>query len=281
MVALVIVIAIAILTIVIVITIATTAIKTKTPMKEIVIRVGDTIRIKSWGVVLVLLIIILWLGFGFVPFFVPNISDSTVKLLNTSFTAATALFTGIAFVVAFCSLSKQQENIKEQQENLSKQIELNVLSVFMDTMKYVTNSQSFKQCQNYILSEDFFHDRETIREQLKKSMGEDITLDDYSKVLDQKDSMVSITENEIVQLRQNRDKIKNFCMRMEYIGIVVLNSKDKTAERMLLDLYGHVIKKTYENRLSTLIKNDQIDDSYTYYVQLYNLVKESEQNIKG
>lgn len=245
-------------------------------MKEIVIRVGDTIRIKSWGVVLVLLIIILWLGFGFVPFFVPNISDSTVKLLNTSFTAATALFTGIAFVVAFCSLSKQQENIKEQQENLSKQIELNVLSVFMDTMKYVTNSQSFKQCQNYILSEDFFHDRETIREQLKKSMGEDITLDDYSKVLDQKDSKVSITEDEIVQLRQNRDKIKNFCMRMEYIGIVVLNSKDKTAERMLLDLYGHVIKKTYENRLSTLIKNDQIDDSYTYYVQLYNLVKENE-----
>lgn len=249
-------------------------------MKEIVIMVGDTIKIRSWGIVLVLIILILWLGFGIVPFFVPDISDSTVKLLGTSFTAATALFTGIAFVVAFCSLSKQQKNIREQQENLSKQIELNVLSVFMDTMKYVTNSQSFKQCQNYILSEDFFHDRETIRIQLNKSMGEDVTLEDYSKVLDQKDCKVSITDDEIKQLRQNRDKIKNFCMRMEYVGIVVLNSNDKTAERMLLDLYGHIIKKTYEKRLSTLINKGQIEDSYTYYIQLYNLVKESEKKEK-
>ena len=108
--------------------------------------------IKFLGNVLVPLIIILWLGFGIVPFFVQDISDSTTELLGVSYTAATALFTGIAFAVAYYSLYKQQENIKEQQKSLSKQIDLSVLSVFMDTMKYVTNSQSFKQCQNYILS---------------------------------------------------------------------------------------------------------------------------------
>lgn len=232
---------------------------------------------KSWAAVLVPIIIILWLGFVIVPFFAPNISELTIRLLSVSFSGATALFTGIAFIVAYYSISKQQENLKEQQESLSKQIELNILSIFMDTLKYVTNSQSFKQCQNYILSEDFFHDREIIRKQLNKSLGEDITLDDYSKVLDQKRDSASIKEEEIVRLRQNRDKIKNFCMRMEYVGIVVLNSKDKTAERMLLDLYGHIIKKTYSNRLDTLIKTDQSGSLYTYYTQLYNLAIDKEQ----
>lgn len=232
--------------------------------------------IKYLGAVLVPIIIILWLGFGVVPFFVQNISDSTTKLLGVSYTAATALFTGVAFAVAYYSLFKQQENIKKQQDSLSKQIELSVLSVFMDTMKYVTNSQSFKQCQNYIFSEVFFQDREIIRTQLKKSMGEDISLDDYSKVLDGKDDLLlNIKQEEITRLRQNRDKIKNFCMRMEYIGTVVLTLQDKTAERMLLDLYGHTIIRTYK-RLGPLIEKNKTEGSYKHYTQLYDLVIEKD-----
>lgn len=239
-----------------------------------------SINKKSLNTILTIIIIV-WLVFLIVPFIVHSFdtSISTFNLLDISFSAATALFTGIAFAVAFHSLYKQQENLKDQQASLSKQIELSVLSVFMDTLKYVTNSQSFKQCQNYILSEDFFHDREIIRVQLNRSMGEEITLDDYSKVLDQKDCNVSLKEEDVVRLRQNRDKIKNFCMRMEYIGIVVLNSKDKTAEKMLLDLYGHIIKKTYENRLNTIIKKDQSEESYMHYIKLYDLVKEREKKL--
>lgn len=239
-----------------------------------------SINKKSLNTILTIIIIV-WLVFLIVPFIVHSFdtSISTFNLLDISFSAATALFTGIAFAVAFHSLYKQQENLKDQQASLSKQIELSVLSVFMDTLKYVTNSQSFKQCQNYILSEDFFHDREIIRVQLNRSMGEEITLDDYSKVLDQKDCNVSLKEEDVVRLRQNRDKIKNFCMRMEYIGIVVLNSKDKTAEKMLLDLYGHIIKKTYENRLNTIIKKDQSEESYMHYIKLYDLVEEREKKL--
>lgn len=239
-----------------------------------------SINKKSLNTILTIIIIV-WLVFLIVPFIVHSFdtSISTFNLLDISFSAATALFTGIAFAVAFHSLYKQQENLKDQQASLSKQIELSVLSVFMDTLKYVTNSQSFKQCQNYILSEDFFHDREIIRVQLNRSMGEEIALDDYSKVLDQKDCNVSLKEEDVVRLRQNRDKIKNFCMRMEYIGIVVLNSKDKTAEKMLLDLYGHIIKKTYENRLNTIIKKDQSEESYMHYIKLYDLVKEREKKL--
>lgn len=45
---------------------------------------------------------------------------------------------------------------------------------------------------------------------------------------------------------------------------------------MLLDLYGHIIKKTYEKRLATIIKKDQIEGSYSHYIQLYDLVIEKE-----
>ena len=231
---------------------------------------------KLWGTALLPSIIILWFMFGTMPFLFPNMSDSATKILGVSFTAATALFTGIAFVVAFYSLSRQQENIKKQQDSLSKQIEISILSVFMDTLKIITNSQSFKQCQNYIFSEDFFQDRETIRAHLKKSMGENITLDDYSSILDKKETFISLGTDDLSRLRQNRDKIKNFCMRMEYIGTVVLALQDKAAEKMLLDLYGHTIIKTYK-RLGPLIDNSkQSDGTYKHYTQLNNLANERE-----
>jgi hypothetical protein len=229
---------------------------------------------KLWSTALLPAIIILWFMFGTMPFLFPNMSDSATRILGVSFTAATALFTGIAFVVSFYSLSKQQENIKKQQDSLSKQIELSILSVFMDTLKIITSSQSFKQCQNYIFSENFFQDRETIRVYLKKSMGEDITLNDYSIVLDKNEGLVSIGTGDLSQLRQNRDKIKNFCMRMEYIGAVVLALQDKAAEKMLLDLYGHTIIKTYK-RLGPLIDdNKQSDGAYKHYALLYKLANE-------
>lgn len=232
-------------------------------------------KVKSWGTVLVLIIIFMWICFGAVPFFVPNVSDVTIRLLGVSFTAATALFTGVAFTVAYRSLIKQQENIREQQESLSKQIDLSVLSVFMDTMKIITYSKSFKQCQDYIFSEDFFHDREVIRLQLNKSMGEDVSLDDYSRVLDRNEGTPNIADNKKTELRQNRDKIKNYCMRMDYVGAVVINLNDKTAERMLLDLYGHTITKTYK-RLAPLFNENNSEAKYKNYAHLNDIAIEYE-----
>lgn len=234
---------------------------------------------KSLGIIWVFILLV-WLLFFIAPFivrlFMPNLS--AMELLNVSFSSATALFTGIAFAVAFHSLSKQQEslieqqkNLKIQQESLLKQTKLGVFSVFIDSMKMVTNSQSFKQCQDYILSENYYDDKDKIKQELKMSKGDEISLDDYSKVLDQSSGK---DENWKNGLRINRDKIKTFCMRMEFMGIILSGLEDKTAEKLMLDLYGHTIKKTYK-RLETLIEktreNQNSEDLYSHYTQLYNL----------
>lgn len=227
-------------------------------------------------------IIVTWLAFLIGPFIVRlfDQNNSIMELLSVSFSAATALFTGVAFAVAFHSLSNQQESLKEQQNNLKiqqesllKQTKLNVFSVFMDSMKMVTNSQSFRQCQDYILSEKYYEDKDLIRRRLKMSKGEEIGLDDYSKVLDNGDGGDEKWKQE---LRINRDKIKTFCMRMEFMGIILYGLDDKTANELMLDLYGHTIKKTYK-RLEPLIEKSRESpnskDLYKHYTDLYNLAK--------
>ena len=239
-------------------------------------------------------IVAVWLLFFITPFivhlFCPN--QSTIELLGISFSAATALFTGIAFAVAFHSLSKQQESLSEQQKNLKvqqdslkvqqdsllKQTKLGVFSVFMDSMKMVTNSQSFKQCQDYILSENYYDDKDRIRQNLKMSKGDEVGLDDYSKALDQGDGNVEEWKRE---LRINRDKIKTFCTRMEFMGIMLSGLEDKTAEDLMLGLYGQTIKKTYKRLESLIIKtreNPNTRDAYKHYTDLYNLAIKSTKN---
>lgn len=233
-------------------------------------------------------IVAVWLLFFITPFIVHLFCShiSTIELLGISFSAATALFTGIAFAVAFHSLSKQQESLSEQQKNLKvqqdsllKQTKLGVFSVFMDSMKMVTNSQSFKQCQDYILSEKYYDDKDRIRQNLKMSKGDEVGLDDYSKALDQGDGNVEEWKRE---LRINRDKIKTFCTRMEFMGILLSGLEDKTAEQLMLDLYGQTIKKTYKRLEPLIIKtreNPNSMDAYKHYTDLYNLVIKSTNNI--
>ena len=87
-------------------------------------------RVKSWSIIILPLIIFLWVIFGIIPFLNPEVPCKTTRLLGVSFSAATALFTGIAFAVAFRSLFEQQKGLEEQQasfkkqqENLKKQLE--------------------------------------------------------------------------------------------------------------------------------------------------------------
>ena len=236
-------------------------------------------KVNSFWIIVLSIMIILWLICGIVPFFEPNISDLTIRLLGISFSALTALFTGVAFVVAYRALSKQQEslmtqqeNLKLQQESLIKQTDLGVFSVFMDSMKIITNSKSFKQCQDYILSKDLDDDKELIRQKLKKGIDE-VRLDDYSNMLENQVSSINIE-----RLRINRDKIKTFCMRMEFMGIIISKlQNDDIAEDLMLDLYGHTIQKSYR-RLESLIKrnedNPNSKDLYPHYTYLYKLAKE-------
>lgn len=237
-------------------------------------------KIRSIVLILFVIIVILWFVFGIIPFLEPNISVKIVNLLSVSFSAATALFTGIAFVVAFGTLIKQHEsianqqrNLEVQQESLVQQTNLTVFSVFIDSMKIVTNSKSFKQCQDYILSDNFLNDKEFIIEKLKKPKDYEISLEEYSIVLDAPNN----DDKRIEDLRESRDKIKTFCMRMEFMGIMVSRLNEKTAENLMIDLYGHTIKKTYKRLGPIITKNDDNKSSknmYPNYTHLFNLAKD-------
>ena len=222
-----------------------------------------------WGVILVSAIIALWVLFGILPFLTPKISETTILLWGVSFSAATALFTGVAFAVAYRSLYNQQESLRKQQEYLEKQIDLSVFSVFLDSMRSVTNSKSFREYQDYILSDEFYNDLEYVRSQLHRKKDDDIYLDDYDMVINQsKDDMTTSK-----RLRYNVYKIQTYCMRMEFIGTIVLNLKEKTAEQLLIQTYGDTIKKTYK-RVRSLIAN-QSASLYKNYAQLNEIATQN------
>ena len=45
--------------------------------------------IKSWGSIIIIFMIVLWIGFAIVPFFEPTVSNITVRLLSVSFSIIT------------------------------------------------------------------------------------------------------------------------------------------------------------------------------------------------
>ncbi|MCR4859016.1 MAG: hypothetical protein K5890_12605 [Bacteroidales bacterium] len=203
---------------------------------------------------------------------------------------ATALFTGIAVLWAYNSfktqkdsLENQRENLKSQQESLNKQQESLIrqfnLSVFSESIRLLMNSTMYNQGRDYIYSNKYGKDLDTVRMVLNIPSGDPVGLDDFKKILDQDlrgKEGVPITKKEEQRLRDSYDKIRFFCMRMEYLGVL---SKEDAALNLILDYYGYTIKKTYEN-LESLIKKTRKDPStselYLHYTQLYNLAKERE-----
>lgn len=218
--------------------------------------------------------------FGTVPFFRPNVSDSIVHLLTVSFTAATALFTGIAFVVAYYNLHKQQENIREQQKRLDKQqvtlIKQIDLNVFSDSMRLVMDSDKYNQCREYIYSNNFTDDIAAIRAILYLEATQPVCLDDFRRAnqsLSRTENTNEKDKNMKKRLSDSYEKIRFFCMRMEFLGVVV--SRENAAEALIIDYYGQTIIDTYgrlESLIETTRKNKDSASLYMYYTELYNKV---------
>lgn len=210
---------------------------------------------------------------------------------------ATALFTGIAVLWAYNSfktqkdslenqresLKSEQENIRSQQESLKSQQESLIrqfnLSVFSESIRLLMNSTMYNQGRDYIYSNNYGKDLDMVRKVLNIPSGEPVGLDDYKKILDKelrgKEGMV-ITGKEEKRLRDSYDKIRFFCMRMEYLGVL---SQENAALNLILDYYGYTIKATYP-KLESLIEKTREDPStselYKHYSQLYNLAIERE-----
>lgn len=221
---------------------------------------------------------------------------------------ATALFTGIAVLWAYNSfktqkdslenqreslenqresLKSQQENIRSQQESLKSQQESLIrqfnLSVFSESIRLLMNSTMYNQGRDYIYSNKYGKDLDLVRKVLNIPSGEPVGLDDYKKILDKElrgKEGIPITNKEEKSLRDSYDKIRFFCMRMEYLGVL---SQENAALNLIIDYYGYTIKTTYE-KLESLIKKTREEPStselYQHYIQLYNLAKESEENKK-
>lgn len=241
-------------------------------------------NIKSCATVLIPLIIILWFAFGIVPFFVTDISEFTIRILNVSYASATALFTGIAFVVTYHFLSKQQESIKEQQENLKLQqesldeqqkvlVKQTNLGVFSESMKLLMDNRKFTNCQEYIYSNNFLEDIRKVRAIVKVDEDSLVSLNDFRNACKIISSSTKYDKTEKKNFSDSYENIKYFCKRMEFLGLIV--SKEEAAKDLILSFYGPTIIDTYK-RLQSLIeetrKNKDYDNLYGYYTELYNTV---------
>lgn len=85
-----------------------------------------------------------------------------VDYLNVFYVAASALFTGLAFAITFCSLYTQQKELKEQKEQLQKgnlylsqQISL---GVFTNAFRHVLDNEKFREAKKYLYSNSFYRD---------------------------------------------------------------------------------------------------------------------------
>ena len=75
------------------------------------------------------------------------------------------------------------------------------------------------------------------------------------------------------RLSDSYEKIRFFCMRMEFLGVVV--SRENAAEALIIDYYGQTIIDTYgrlESLIETTRKNKDSASLYMYYTELYNKV---------
>lgn len=156
------------------------------------------------------------------------------------------------------------------------------LSVFSDSMHLIMNSKTYSQSRDYIYSGDYDDDIETVKQVLNTKKGEKIGLGDFRKIVYQDlrgNKGKPIDEETKKRLRESYEKIRFFCMRMEFLGVV---SEEKAADSLIIDYYGYTITTTYE-RLKPLIektrKEPNSNELYIHYTQLYNLAKESKKQI--
>ena len=247
----------------------------------IVIMIGNMEnKTKLWIVLGVLGLVFLWVVFLLAPFMFSHThrEKEIVTFLDVSFTAATALFTGIAFTIAYISLYQQNQN-------LNRQINL---SVFSNTIRLIMDSDKFLQSRQYIYSKDYYRDIEDLKRLIKNyndSVGhndlicvDEFGLKDIRKIIRNMDEIQPIVDKETKErLCISYEKIIYFCGRMEYLGFMC---EKKEAVSLITDYYARTIVESY-NILKPLIekkgKEEIRIDIYSNYSRLYYSAKEKEE----
>lgn len=224
----------------------------------------ETGNMKKNIIVWTIILVVPWFIICIIQLFVRNESSWVQTFL---FPSLTALYTGFSVVVSY-------RNLIEEKNNLIKQTKI---SVFSEAINLLANDTKYQESLKYVLSGACDRDNNKVRKILNVNKNKSIGLDDYWAILYQKLSAegVIVSEEEKKELNISYEKIKYFCQKMEYLGIL---SEDKEAGTLIIKLYKDTIINTYDT-VKTLIEKDG-DASrskclYIYYNKLYELAKGS------
>ena len=196
----------------------------------------------------------------------------TVEVLNILFSAATSLFTLFVAVIAYKALTEDKHNFIT---NIR-------LSVFSDSMQWVVNDRKFQQSQEYILdSRKFQEDINTVRHRLNMADEEDVSLADFRIAFNQHLTVAGGIKNETEEeseeerLHKAYKKIRYFCSRMEYLGVI---SEEKDVNALILKYYGRTITDSYEKLRSIILKTRETEADKRLYINFSNLYKLAKDN---
>ena len=211
----------------------------------------------------------MWIACWFMPIWIPHDKNTldTFELYSVLFSALTALYTGIAFGVAFYSIFKQHKIQQKQQSLQTKQLRLNV---FTDSMKLVMDSPRFIECKNYILSDEsdkgYNKDMSALMHATKKTSISLVIIED---ILENKyKGPIDLTIINIEDIRKLYDNITFFCARMNILGNVY---EDDDIGSLIFDYYARTIIKSYK-KLDTFIiaTNEDLNmEPYNGYTKLF------------
>lgn len=191
--------------------------------------------------ILLILLIILWICFGYVAFKeisnpelqCTNNSDKVPKAildyLNTSYVAAGALFTGFAFVITYSSLRHQKEELQNQNRRLAQQISIDI---FSDAFGHVLDVDRFREAKKYIYSNQF---KEAVDELVSRKSP----------------SIKYLINKANAEFEEKKDSIRN------------CDNKDNIDEKISIERKGHNnillgIRKSYD--YNSTMENLCIDD---------------------
>lgn len=186
------------------------------------------------------------------------------------FPALTALYTGFSVMVAYTNLVEEKNSLIRQTK----------ISVFSEAMHLLANDIKYQEALEYILSGAYDKDIIVVKKTLNKKT--DIGLDNYWQILyqDLRAEGVVITIEDLNALKKSQEKIKYFCQKMEYLGVI---SEDKVAATFIVELYGDTIIDTYKILRSLIHKtreNPKSKDLYRHYTFLYNFAEQEKTNHK-
>ncbi len=212
-----------------------------------------------------ILLIVPWIVICILHFFVQHFHKEASGFYDVLFPALSALYTGFSVVVAY-------RNLMEEKESLIRQTKI---SVFSEAMHLLANDNKYQEALKYLLSGSYGKDIKTVKKVLNTK--KDIGLVNFWEILYQnlRTEGVVFSEEDKIELNKSYEKIKYFCLKMEYLGVI---SEDEVAGSLIIELYGITIIRTY-NIVGALVENS--NGQYKHYTRLYNRVIEMEKHKKS